>query len=367
MNIGVVTINACLAVPPPLRFNGAFARGARFADALYNNINDLASIDIICLQELIVNRNQILKSLYLHPYSTKIDYGSIFGDNIRFLQSGLTIASKWPIVEQKNHIFSGPTYHFEALMAKSVQYAKIKTQDNFIHVFNTHTQAWANLKAKNIRLNQFKQIGQFIKSLHIPKNEVVILCGDCNFDFYEHSRMLTEIMSIIDFTMHLPPNPQFSFDPTVNQLVGTDDASEYTTQFDTNGCYEEFLKSGICNCCPRQLIDGIASSNKHLKPLNVKTCVIQNTASKPFEIYINISTKRMTKNISDHFAVLTHFEFPLKQELAALKTEEVYSQDANLGYWGWVILEIVFFVLFYFICIMILIAIYKRKKNHKEE
>ncbi len=364
MNVNVITINACLAVPPPLRFNGAFARASRFADALYSNITDPSLIDIICLQEFIVNRKQILKSLHLHPYHTKIDRASMFGDNIRFLQSGLTIISKWPIVDQKNHIFSGPTYHFEALMAKSVQYAKIQINEGFIHVFNTHTQAWANLKAKNIRLNQFKQIGLFVRSLQIPSNEPVIFCGDCNFDFYEHSRMLTEVMSIVDFTMHLPPNPQFSFDPTVNQLVGTDDASEYTTQFDTNGCYEEFLETGICNCCPRQLIDGIATSNAHLKPLKFITSVIQNTVSLPFEIYINISTKRSTRNVSDHFAVLTQFQFPMKTPLL-LQEQKQINNTVNFKYWGWILLELFFFLFFYFICVLISLLINRRRRRNK--
>ncbi len=352
MNVNVLTINACLAVPPPLRFNGAFARASRFADALYNNIPNPSSIDIICLQELIVNRSQVLKDLHFHPYHTKTDYGSIFGDNIRFLQSGLTIISKWPIVEQKNHIFSGPTYHFEALMAKSVQYAKIKINDNqYVHVFNTHTQAWANLKSKKIRINQFKQIGLFYLSLNIPSNEAVILNGDYNFDFYEHSRMLAEVMGIIDFTMHLPPNPQFSFDPTVNQLVGTDDASEYTTQFNIDGCYEEFLTTGICNCCPRQLIDGIATSNQNLKPITAHTRVVQNTASLPFEIYVNISTKRSTRNVSDHFAVYCQFQFPLESKID-LYQKEITQNNNQLEYWGWVCLEIFFFCLLYLIFVL---------------
>lgn len=368
MQINVLTSNACLSIPPPFRFNGAFARAERYADALYGNISDPQNIDVICFQELIVNRSQVLKGLIHQPNHTKIDYGSALGNNIRFLESGLTIVSKWPIVTQTNHVFSGPTYHFEAFMAKAVQYCKIKLSEQFhFHVFNTHTQAWANLKAKKIRFNQFKQIAFFIDSMNIPSNEPVFLCGDFNFDFYEHGKLLAEVMSIIDFTMQMPDKPEFSFDPTVNQLVGTDDANEYNTRFDVNGCYETFLETGICSCCPRQMIDGTATSNIHLQPLKIDTKVIQNIASVPFEIYINISTKRLTRNVSDHFCVFSKFVFPMANAMPLFipKNSQKITYKPNEHYYKWIVVEFAFFVVLYFISIVVLHYLSRQRTTTK--
>ena len=367
MQVNIVTSNACLSIPSPFRFNGAFARAERYANALYSNIPNPQNIDVICFQELIVNRSQVLKDLIHHPHYTKINYGSAFGNNIRFLESGLTIASKWPIVKQINHVFSGPTYHFEAFMAKSILYAKIKVSDNFhINVFNTHTQAWANLKAKEIRFNQFKQIAYFIDSMNIPSNEPVFLCGDFNFDFYEHGKLLEDVMSIVDCTMQLPQTPQFTFDPTTNQLVGTDDASEYTTRFDVNGCYETFLETGICSCCPRQMIDGIATSNIHLQPSEMHTKVIQNISSVPFEIYINISTKRSTRNVSDHYCVYSTFTFlasMIQNSSSVSSSKKSFEYQANQHYYKWVLVEFGLFFLLYFIVVVVLHFLSKKRKK----
>ncbi len=365
MHINIVTANACLSISPPFRFNGAFARAAHFAEALYGNISQPELIDVICMQELIVNRKQVLNSLAHHPYHTEIDYGSLIGNNIRFLESGLTIASKWPIVTQRNHVFSGPTYHVEAFMAKSVQYAKIKINSSyFVHILNTHTQAWSNPKAKKIRIEQFKQIAQFITFLQIPKNEPLILCGDFNFDFFEHSMKLLEVMNIVKCTMHLPEQPQFSFDPTINTLVGTDDASEYITRTNQQGCYDEFINTGICSCCARQLIDGIATRNNKLKVSCATTNVIKNVAKNEFEIYINISTKRQTRNVSDHFAVYSQLKFDENEEYNDDEDNDDQNEkklDEDEHYWKWFTFEFVIFIVCYASLTFLLLFLTRKK------
>ncbi len=339
--LNIVTINANLCTCPPIRFNGAPARSERFADALYSNT--LTDLDVICMQELIINRKQVLKSFYKHKYQTRIATGSFLNANIRFVQSGLCIISKWPILHQAHHVFTGKTYHAEMLMNKAVLYAKIHYQEKYhINVFVTHTQAWATDVCKKIRIEQMKQIYQFIQALNINSQEVLIVCGDFNIDFYEHSRILQEMMNIINCKMNLPSSPQFSFDPTINQLVGTDDANEYKTRSQQNGCYEQFLETGICVCCPKQLIDGIAISLNHLQPLSSSTNVIINTAFEPFNIYINVSTQRLITNVSDHFAVLTEFKFNF------IETEykvTPYKQDYIV--WEWVCLQIVLTMLLF--------------------
>ncbi len=362
MNISVISYNVCLFISPPLRFNGAFTRSTRLAKTLYNSIPDPSAIDIICFQEFIVHRQQMLKDLYLHPFHTEIDHGSMFGDNIRFLESGLTIVSKYPIVEQKNHIFKGKSYHFEAFVCKSVQYAKIKINTQYIHVLNQHSQAW--VEGRQIRMNQFKQIAEFYLSLNIPKHEPVILCGDFNFDFYEQSRILYDVMSIVDFTMHLPLTPQFSFDPTMNQLVSTDDPSQYCTQSFINGCYDQFMETGICNCCPKQLIDGICTSNQNIKPISAQTQVIQNILPEPFEIYINVSTKRKVNVISDHFPILCKLIFPLNPDIDLNWIQKPIPNKTSNDYWGWVVLEFVFFIFLYGMFVLIVYLHSKRKRTN---
>jgi exonuclease III len=352
MKLQVVSANACLSVCPPLRFNGAFARSERFAAALYTKVppNDL---DVICLQELIVNRKQVLNGFTLHPFVTDVIQPKWFGNNIRFVESGLVIASKWPILKQSSHTFTGKSYHAEALMAKSVLYAKIHVDQKFVvHVFVTHMQAWSNATSKKIRLEQCKQIRTFIERQQISKEEPVILCGDFNVDFYEHFSTLREMMTLADCTICLPETPQFSFDPTLNQLVGTDDAAEYATRSHQHGCYDEFLASGICPCCPKQLIDGFALSNQHKRPTSSLVEVIQNVAPIPFDVYINVSTTRKIRNVSDHFAVFAQFEF---DHFISHAVDECKQNDSSFDkyishdndFWVWFLIQIVIFLYFW--------------------
>ena len=200
LELGVVSLNCCLSVCPPLRFNGAFSRADRVADAIYSSIAQ-QTIDVVCFQELVVRRKAILRQMVHHPHHTrkKIE-SSLFGKNIRFMHAGLAIASRWPIVEEDAHVFYGATYHAEGFMAKAIQYAKIIAHggEHVIHVFNTHLQAWTTPKACSIRRQQAQQAAQFMaRKLGMDfstKNEIqqhkVIIAGDWNVDGNEHPEIM---------------------------------------------------------------------------------------------------------------------------------------------------------------------------------
>lgn len=367
MEVHIGTLNVCLSVCPPLRFNGAFSRAARIAESVYTSYDDPQKLDVLCLQELVVSRSTVLKGFLHHPYHTGIATSSLFGPNIRFIHSGLCIVSRWPIVEEGYHIFTGPSYHMEQFMAKAVQYAKIMVNNRFyLHVFNTHTQAWSNKRSDEIRSLQFEQMATFISQLKIPSTEPVVLCGDFNIDFYEHMNTIQTLMTTINMQLHLPETPQFSFDPTVNLLVGTDDASEYATHSAVHGCYDEYLRTGICSCCPRQLIDGICSSKHHLVPQKVEIQIVQNGAKELFEIYLNSSSTRQTRNVSDHFLVTARMEFPcspygpccpIPYQIKTSVFQPRYSPC-------WMSLELVLFLLFYTVFVWLCFQL-SRTKHRK--
>ncbi len=357
--VSILSFNVCLSIGPPFRFNGCFSRSNKVADSIYEHTHAL-ELDIICLQELVINRSKVLKSLIHHPFSTDVACGSWLSSNIRFIQSGLAIVSRWPILDQRYHIFTGKSYHYEAYMSKAVQYAKIQAQNKYnVHIFNTHTQAWTNSAAQQIRLEQFRQIAEFIKSLNIPPSEPVIICGDFNLDFYESAYVLREFESIADLKFHLPNVPQFSFDPTINPLVGTDDIDEYRSSSYKNGCFDEFMNTGLCCCCPKQLLDGIATSNIHLKPISSTSNVIQNKLSKPFEMFINVSTLRNCSFASDHFPILSAFTFNLQE--SPLVDQPLLECSEKWDY-KWILVELVIFAILYLALVSTCYHIFKIRK-----
>lgn len=56
------------------------------------------------------------------------------------VDSGLLILSKLPIVDSDEHYFSR-YFDVDAMSAKGVVFAKIEVEDNYLYLFNTHTQA----------------------------------------------------------------------------------------------------------------------------------------------------------------------------------------------------------------------------------
>lgn len=381
-SLKIVTYNVYLSVCPPLRFNGAFSRANHIAASLYNHMNNnnhskakiindsqqtpAEQLDIICLQELVVQREKVLSGFYHHPFRTKKVTTSFFSDNIRFIHSGLAIVSKWPILEEDGYIFRGDAYHMEAFMAKGVQYAKIFLKRKFIiHVFNTHTQAWINDRAHAIRKNQFEQIAQFIQSKKIPHNEAVFLTGDFNLDVFEQQVHVNEIFDIVQMTLFKPSEPQFSFDPSVNVLVGTDDANEYATQSFQNGCYDEYLQTGVCSCCPKQLIDGVATSNKHLPVQLDSFQVLQNKSTEAFDMFISVSTMKKVSFVSDHFPVLVECsseDFILfidaDNDFKCAESDDVYTWFKNFSL-PWFCLECFLFIVLYIVFLILSLFIRK--------
>ncbi len=374
--VSIVSYNICLSVCPPLRFNGAFSRAKYVAESIYDYISP-DELDVICLQELVVQRESVIKTFIHHPFHTNKASTSFFSDNIRFVHSGLATLSKWPIVEEDFCVFRGKSYHLEAFMAKAVQYSKIILNNkHYIHVFNTHTQAWINERSHAIRKSQFQQIGDFISSKKIPANEPVYVVGDFNLDYFEQLVLLQEVMNIANLQYLTPEESQFSFDPSINILTGTDDADEYKTTSFKNGCYDDYVETGICSCCPKQLLDAIAVSKNHLIPKKIPTNkVIHNKVKEPFVIFFNVSTQKTISFPSDHFPVFVQMEYEELQEVkeifyniannTSVRLQKTFLSFSSQISPAWICVEILFFVLFYFIMLFIVrkcqVLIHSRK------
>lgn len=349
MEFSIASYNLALSVGPPFVFNGAHARAERVADAFYANVGK--QVDVIFLQELVVHRDKVLHSFIYHPYHTYKVCSNLFSNNVRFLSSGLAVVSKWPIVTQRSHVFTGTTYHMEKFMSKSVLYAKISTPAGFVHVFNSHVNAWSTPRAVTARENQAQQIGAFIESLSIPSNEYVWLGGDLNLDIYEHVDLVDHISQLAGgFTFHKPQDVVFSSDPLLNTLVGTDDAAEYTSRSMVNGCYDDFMRTGQCLCCPRQLIDLIGTSTSHKQPSQTHFEVIVVKSRAPFAVHLNVANIRRITDVSDHFPVVLHMQLEQQQQqqhitaTTAASNEKQpmdYQPPTELSY-GWLFVTLLF-------------------------
>ena len=357
MKFSIASHNVALSIGPPFAFNGAYARSSRVVDAFYANLKD---VDVIFLQELVVNRQQVLDMYILHPYQTRKVASNIFSSSIRFLSSGLSIVSKWPIVKQRSHIFTGETYHAETFMAKSVLYAKIETPAGFVHVLNTHINAWTAPKAVIARDSQAQQIGAFITSLEIPTSEPVFLGGDLNMDIYEHGGVVDHVSKLAGgFSFYKPSEVVFSSDPLLNTLVGTDDADEYASRSMLNGCYDDFIKTGQCLCCPRQLLDLIGILQTHKLPSDISFNVVPVKSRAPFAVHINIAKIKLITDVSDHFPVVLRMTLEEDSNAVIPYFSEMDHLPATKPSFGWSVTIIVFSISYFIILVTLSVAVYK--------
>jgi len=315
----IVSLNCCLSTGPPILFNGAHARAKRLVDAFYASI-PYDTVDIICLQELVIDYGGIKSRFIHHPYSTKKLNSPWYTNDMRLVSSGLCILSRFEIVEEDAYVFKGNAYHAEILMAKGIIYAKIKLQDGiFVHVFNTHLQAWTVAEANDVRAQQMQELFQFMtrKLLYVDfAYEFVIVGFDSNTDLFEHNSRVKTMFQNAHLNITEPQNPIFSFDPTHNPLVGLDDPKEYRLRGHFfNQDKNKLIEDGQISPVPKQLIDGFAT---HIYQTDSVQCllfdVIPIKTRSPFVIHINMSTQMEVCDVSDHAAVIGKFKFLIPNE-----------------------------------------------------
>jgi len=103
---------------------------------------------------------------------------------MKFLDGGLLILSKHPIIEQDSIVFTAGN-QIDAWSAKGCIYAKIQvgsSEDRFIHVFNTHLQADYDISNAATRVAQIAQLAAFMSSRLEGLDEPVYLMGDLNIN-----------------------------------------------------------------------------------------------------------------------------------------------------------------------------------------
>ncbi|WP_405769395.1 sphingomyelin phosphodiesterase [Actinacidiphila glaucinigra] len=134
---------------------------------------------------------------------------------------GVTILSKWPILEKVQHVY-GDACGADWFSNKGFVYAVLDVNGTRVHVVGTHTQAddsaCGSGEAASVRAAQNREIDAFLDARAIPAAEPVVVAGDLNTDAggAEYARMLA------DLDVAAPdadPGPVASFDPATNSVA----------------------------------------------------------------------------------------------------------------------------------------------------
>ena len=190
------------ARPPPINTNGN-------DDYKNERLNDfielLPDFDILCFQEMFTTFNDRKHKMIREgakvglKYYLTIKAPSFFSNYIT--DSGLLILSRYEIIENDSYNYylniSG-----DAPSNKGILYAKIKINNKYLFLFNTHTQSsYYDESQKNInstiqvRTAQIEELINYVynKLLVIPKEQVekgcVLIVGDLNIDAHDNKNL----------------------------------------------------------------------------------------------------------------------------------------------------------------------------------
>lgn len=313
--INVCTYNIMTPVTQPLRYNGQMERLTRIPSAL----NELhkgtpGGLDVVILQELIPGKyhrflQKRLASLGWN-YCSQPLYSSVFSRKL--VGGGVVIFSRHPIVDQKQKVFECACTSTDCLASKGVVYCKVQLPSgNAVSVVATHFQAWATQKGASVRRQQAEECKSFIDSLHLQPSEAVLFAGDLNTDYYTQQPELAQISQALGvqlLCLDVDSHP-FTSDPNTNSMVGNDDAEMYSTRLYPTGCYEAYMQSLRCPCCPQELLDYIGFSLHHQHPVSTSCRVVVLKTPQPIGIKLNVTTERMVSDLSDHYPLVGTFQW----------------------------------------------------------
>ena len=159
--------------------------------------------DIFCLQEVFSSGTvKSIKEYFgekYHIYS--------FNDTYIRLDSGLLIASKYPIIKKKAHIYKH-SYGEDRLSHKGVLVIDVLINNRRYSIINTHLNAdpifGFKKKANNVREKQINQLRSIIRQKKRSDINNIIVCGDFNIDFNE----IGVIKPILDIYRYNVINPR---------------------------------------------------------------------------------------------------------------------------------------------------------------
>lgn len=252
-----------------------------------------------------------LKSSGYFFLSPTVGHKQINRGNIRkFLNGGVVLASKYPILNVRIKLFGAACTGADKLADKGVLYCKILKDGLLVHIFSTHLQAWNDPLSRSMRRTQMKMIAGFMRSMDIdPVNDAVMVVGDMNVNFWlnKTNQEYDEMLELFDAkdpsvmrqqrrkqaTDELNPDPstrdfkriaQYSFDPRTNALAA----------------------EGLSTDGSLELLDFVLYSASHRQPSSATSWIQPIVGQSPWKC-----RKKEQYNLSDHYPVVSSFTFDM--------------------------------------------------------
>lgn len=240
---------------------------------------NLKGYDVILFQEAFSSsRSSMLLALAAeYPYQTHVPKIPFGGINV--FDSGVLVASRYPIVKVADYIYPSCT-GTDCFADKGVIYAEVIKNGKAYHVTSTHTASFDTAEARALRQVQFQQIRALVNAQGIPSFEAVLFGGDFNVNKLIFPGDYAQMLANLNATDPVSTGYTAStFDPRINKLAG---------RAGSGGTGVEYL-------------DYVVYANDHRLPVQSRNDVrvLRSAAAPVF----------MTWDLSDHFPVMGEFNF----------------------------------------------------------
>lgn len=266
LELSIATYNVFLRPRCPLFRDGQLPRSGLIAPHVTDH-------DVLVLCEVFDRRSRemLFERLgHAYPYRTRV-----IGQDARGwkMNGGTVILSRWPIEQQAECLYGRASMGDDQLVNKGVVYARVRKEDQAVHVFATHANA--RRRAAAVRARQLEMFDDFVGSQTIAKADPVIMAGDFNVDRdgAEYGRMLDKLVA-----HHPDPDGHHAtFDPHHNDLaVGS-----------------------------RSLfVDYVLVSGRHRQPTACDNRVVKVASDRSWK-----RSSRACHDLSDHYPVVGTFSF----------------------------------------------------------
>lgn len=238
-------------------------------------------------------------------YVTKILGETERKNMVSFVDGGVMIASKWPIITTSDYIFDftdASTADF--FSEKGVVYLQVRKTVNCVskdyHVFGTHLQAEDGDTRDHIRKMQAEEMKDFADRFRIPPEDAVVYAGDFNVDLRANTQNLGEILEKLNAEL---ANGHEDFECTYCQETPTNPNTPH---------------SGI-----NAFLDYVMYSKDHAIPQISSLDVVEVKADEPFSVCSSAPMQPLhqyhhgmlckeameIQHLSDHHAVVGRFQF----------------------------------------------------------
>lgn len=240
---------------------------------------NLKGYDVILFQEAFSSsRSSMLNALRAeYPYQTHVPKIPYNGINV--FDSGVLVASRYPIVKTADFIYPDCT-GTDCFADKGIIYAEVVKGGKSYHVTSTHTASFDTAEARALRQVQFQQMRALVDAQGIPSFDAVMFGGDFNVNKLIFPTDYAQMLANLNATNPVATGWTAStFDPRINKLAG---------RAGSGGTAVEYL-------------DYVVTSNTHRQPVSGRNDVriIRSAAAPVFK----------TWDLSDHFPVMGEFAF----------------------------------------------------------